>query len=51
MEEFREKAEKYVLQEENINARKENEGKAKSTPVNKVTDGTRDRAVKTSKGI
>jgi len=31
MEEFREKAEKYVLQEESINARKENEYKAKST--------------------
>ena len=31
MEELRQKAEKYVLQEENINARWENEGKAKST--------------------
>ena len=31
MEELCEKAEKYVLQEENINARRENEGKAKFT--------------------
>ena len=41
MEEFHEKAEKYVLQEENINARRENEGKAKSTQGEQSNRGSK----------